>query len=244
MPVEDSGIRLSAVDTARFGIVTARADRLEVEQLAGVFDFCRSKQVQLLIARCAVEDMATTHALGEAGFALMDTLVYYERDLVKFPLMEPPSESIALLQPGDIAQVEAIARACFRDYSGHYHADPRLDREACTEAYASWARSCCDQQGPRGFVLVAGEPSRRVGFGAFRRTSNDQGELVLGAVLPEARGEGLYRRLTIEGILQLQTSGISRFVTSTHVGNWSAQAAWTSAGLRPKRAYYTFHRWF
>ncbi|MDQ2943021.1 MAG: hypothetical protein M3R21_05040, partial [Candidatus Dormibacteraeota bacterium] len=143
-----------------------------------------------------------------------------------------------------IAQVEAIARSCFRDYSGHYHADPRLDRDACTETYASWARSCCDQQEPAGFVLVAGEARRRIAFSSFRRTSDTQGELVLGAVLPEARGAGLYRRLTIEGMLRLQSSGASLFVTSTHISNWSAQAAWIAAGLRPSRAYYTFHRWF
>jgi ribosomal protein S18 acetylase RimI-like enzyme len=244
MPVEDGGIRLSALDTARFGFVTARVDAIEIGQLREVFDFCRLQRVQLLIARCVVEDLSTTHALGEAGFALMDTLVYYERDLLKFPLIERSSDDIELLQPEDIVQVEAIARSCFRNYSGHYHADPRLDREACTETYASWARSCCDQHGSGGFVLVAGDGRHRVGFSAFRRTSDDQGELVLGAVLPEARGAGLYRRLTIEGMLQLQSSGTSRFVTSTHVSNWSAQAAWIAAGLRPNRAYYTFHRWF
>lgn len=244
MPVEEGGIRLSALDTERFGIVTARVDSLEIRQIREALDFCRLQRVKLLIARCAVEDVATTHALGEAGFGLMDTLVYYERDLLKSPLSLPPSGDIQLLQPEDVRQVEAIARACFRDYSGHYHADPRLDREACTEAYVSWARKCCDQHGSASFVLVAGDARRRVAFSCFRRTSGDQGELLLGAVLPEARGAGLYRRLTVEGMLRLQSSGTSSFITSTQISNWAAQAAWTAAGLRPNRAYYTFHRWF
>jgi hypothetical protein len=43
---------------------------------------------------------------------------------------------------------------------------------------------------------------------------------------------------------RLQAAGATRFVTSTHLSNWGAQSAWVRAGLRPYRAYHTFHRWF
>lgn len=243
MPVESPGIRLSQIDTDRFGVITARADGMDVEQLESAIAFCNGHRVQLLISRSRVEDVATTHALGKAGFLLMDTLVYYERDLVRSPIDVPPDGRIELMQPGEEDQVEAIARECFRDYSGHYHADPRLDREACTEVYASWARACCEQT-DGGFVLVAGEVGRRVGFSSFRQGPTEVGELVLGAVLPAARGAGLYRSLTLAGMLRLQSSGAEKFMTSTHLSNWSAQGSWTAAGLQPYSAYHTFHRWF
>lgn len=243
MPVEAPGVRLSALDSDRFGVVIARADGITARELTAVLEFCENRNVEMLVARSAVEDVATTHALESADFLLMDTLIYYERDLAAAPIEVPATAEIHDLGPDDAVQVEAIARECFRDYLGHYHADPRLDRGACTEVYASWARSSCDNSGPDAFVLVAGDPGRREGFSTFRRTG-DEGELLLGGVLPEARGSGLYRLMTMAGMLRLQQSGAKRFVTSTHLGNWGAHAAWTAAGLRPFRAYHTFHRWF
>ncbi len=243
MPVEAPGVRLSPLDIERFGLVVARADGLTALELPAVLDFCNSNQVQMLIARSGVEDATTTHALESASFVLMDTLVYYERDLASSPVQPGGKEEIHVLGPDDAARVEWIARECFRDYLGHYHADLRLDRDACTEVYASWARSSCENAGPDAFVLVAGSP-RLEGFSTYRRTASGEGELLLGAVLPAARGKGLYRQMTLAGMLRLQESGTKRFVTSTHLGNWGAQAAWSAAGLRPFRAYHTFHRWF
>jgi ribosomal protein S18 acetylase RimI-like enzyme len=174
----------------------------------------------------------------------MDTLVYYERDLGTGLIEAVPTAQIELLRPGDAEQVEAIARECFADYSGHYHADLRLDRTACREVYASWARACCAARSSDDFVLVAGDRARRVGFSCFRRSSSGEGELLLGAVRSSSRGQGLYARLTLAGMERLRAAGATRFVTSTHLTNWGAQAAWVRAGLRPYRAYHTFHRWF
>lgn len=243
MPVEAAGVRISALDTSRFGVITARADGVSVGELSAVLDFCDANDVELLIARCPVEDVAASQALTAANFLLMDTLVYYERDLGASPVNDGVTELIEEIGPGDADQVESIARECFHDYLGHYHADPRLDPGASTEVYASWARSSCETIGPDAFVLVSGKPNQRTGFSTFRLRSGE-GELVLGAVLPSARGKGLYRQLTLAGMLRLQASGAKRFSTSTHLSNWGAQSSWVAAGLRPSRAYHTFHRWF
>jgi acetyltransferase (GNAT) family protein len=244
MPIEHPQIALSSLDTNRFGVCTARADALTGDGLANALDFCGSQGVELLIGRCSVEDRATVHALQAAGFVLMDTLVYYRRDLARSPVTDPGDGRIRLLRAGEEEQVEAIARECFRDYGGHYHADPRLDRSACTEVYASWARSTCDRRGDSRFVLVVDDGDNVVAFSSFSQNSADEGELVLGAVSQRARGSGLYRLLTQAGMHRLQSSAASRFVTSTYLGNWSAQASWAAAGLSPYAAYHTFHRWF
>jgi ribosomal protein S18 acetylase RimI-like enzyme len=244
MPVEDPGTRVSQLDSQRFGIITARSDGITAEKVPLALEFCHSQNVQLLIARCRVEDVAAIHALGKSAFELMDTLVYYKRDLARSPVVNPGESSVRMLQAGEEPQVEAIARASFRDYSGHYHADPRLDRTACTEVYASWARSLCDQKQSSGFVLAAPGPGGLVGFGGFRRAPHDQGELLLGAVSSAARGAGLYGRLTLAGMFRLQSMGATEFVTSTYLGNWAAQASWVAIGLHPSSAYHTFHRWF
>lgn len=244
MPIEHREIALSPLDTRRFGVCTARADALTAEGLSGALDFCRSQDVELLIGRCRVDDVVTVHALEAAGFLLMDTLVYYQRNLAGSPIADPRDGRIRLLRDGEAEQVEAIARECFRDYGGHYHADPRLDRAACTEVYASWARSSCEQQDTSRFVLVADDSHGLVAFSTFSLNPDDEGELLLGAVSPRARGSGLYRLLTVSGMFRLQSSGAGRFITSTYLGNWGAQASWAAAGLSPYAAYHTFHRWF
>ena len=244
MPVDAAGVRLSQLDTDRFGVVTARADELTSGVVQHALDFCTSHDVELLIARCRAEDLDVTRALSAAGGALMDTLVYYERDLSTRPVDARLVERIELLAPADVAQVESIARESFTEYSGHYHADRRLDREACREVYASWARACCGSRSPGGFVLVAGPPEQRHGFACFRLNASAEGELVLGAVHPGVRGGGLYTQLTLAGMARYQASGVTRFVTSTQLTNWPAQAAWVKGGLRPYRAYHTFHVWF
>ena len=235
---------MSPLDTSRFGVRTARADALTAEGLSGALDFCRSQDVDLLIGRCSVDDAVTVHRLEAAGFLLMDTLVYYRRNLALSPVTDPGDDRIRLLRDGEDEQVEAIARECFRDYGGHYHADPRLDRSACTEVYASWARTSCEQRGASRFVLVADGGHGLVAFSTFSLNPAGEGELLLGAVSPRARGSGLYRLLTLSGMYRLQSSGAGRFITSTYLGNWGAQASWAAAGLSPHAAYHTFHRWF
>ncbi|HZQ48913.1 MAG TPA: hypothetical protein VFB69_01245 [Candidatus Dormibacteraeota bacterium] len=244
MPIEAGAVRLSPLDTERFGIRTARVDDVDERGLSEVVEFCHTNAIDLLIARCAVNKLAALAALNEAAFSLMDTLVYFERDLAGFAPPQSSDPAIEELLPEDAPQIEEIARTCFRDYPGHYHADPRLDRNACAEVYADWARNCCGLAETAGFTLVTGAPGRRLGFATFEKRTPGSAELTLGAVLPAGRGNGFYRRLTVAGMTRLKAEGVLTLRASTHIANWSAQVSWLGAGLRPYDAYYTFHRWF
>jgi hypothetical protein len=50
MPVDGPGIRLSQIDPDRFGVITARADGLDVEHLKSAIDFCGSRQVVSMLS--------------------------------------------------------------------------------------------------------------------------------------------------------------------------------------------------
>ena len=76
-------IDLSAIDEERFGIRTARASNVTVEGLSKVLDFCQAHSVVLLIARCLTANTQAAQAMERHGFLLMDTLIYYERNLIK-----------------------------------------------------------------------------------------------------------------------------------------------------------------
>src|SRR5712692_3984505 len=131
---------LSSIDSERFGIRVARAPHVTVDVLPGVLRFCISNTVDLLIARCANDDLVAAQSMEARGFLLTDTLVYYSFDLAKRPIPEDAGKvRVRPLRPEDETQVQGVAAASFKGYFGDYRADPRLVRRNCDEAYFSWA---------------------------------------------------------------------------------------------------------
>lgn len=238
-------IYLSAIDEERFGIRTARASVLTVESLPSVLDFCCSNGVTLLIARCLASELRAAQAMERDGFALMDTLMYYRRDLVAESI---PSDTGAVLvrpmRPGEEDGVKAVAAVSFRGYFGHYHADERLDRAKCDEAYKSWAYRSCVSRDVADEVLVAESAGSIVGFATLRLNDNDEGEGVLVGVAPSFQGQGIYGSLMIHGMEWCLSNGATRMMYSTQITNIAVQKALTRMGFELSHAYYTFHKWF
>ncbi len=233
----------SEIDSAHFGIRVARASGVDVDDLPEVMHFCAVNRIDLLIARCAATHTSAAQAMEKHGFLLMDTLVYYKADLVKRPL--PPASAtlqIRALQPGDESQVQNIAAGAFKAYFGHYHADPRLDRRKCDEAYQSWALRSC--KGAADEVLVAEQHGEVRGFATLRLNSPEEGEGVLVAVAPKAQGRGICPALMVNSMHWCKERGAQRMIISTQVTNISMQKVWCRVGLEPSYSYYTFHKWF
>jgi GNAT superfamily N-acetyltransferase len=236
-------VSLSELDEKRFGVRTARAQEVDEGNLASILRFCEQQGVELLIARCPVERIGAAQAMESAGFRLMDTLVYLASDLADGFPAPPKVPTVRPMRRGEEAQVEAIARASFTGYLGHYHADPRLDREQCDQTYVSWAKRCCAGEAADA-VLIGEADGVMVGFAAMRLTSPQLGELMLGAVTPSARGRGIYGALAAGGMAWSRAQGATRFISSTQLCNFAAQKTWVRAGMTLTHAAYTFHKWF
>jgi GNAT superfamily N-acetyltransferase len=237
-------VELSEIDEQRFGIRTARSTEVTCESLPGVLDYCRRHDVRLLIARCRVSELAAAQALEQAGGGLMDTLVYYARDLLSTPIpVDTDGVSIRGIRPGDEAPVQAIAVEAFRGYVGHYHADPRPDRAKCDEAYTSWAVRSCTSREVADEVLVADRDGELLGFATLRLNSRTQGECALFAVAPAAQGGGVGRSLMAGGMRWCAAQGAHRMIISTQLINLAVQKVWVRVGFEPDHAYYTFHVW-
>lgn len=238
-------IHLSAIDEDRFGIKTARAMGITLRDLAAVWDFCRIHEVRLLIARCPASDLAAVQEMERQGCFLTDTLVYYARNLLKSPI---PTDSSAVtvrpIQPGEEDRVRAIAAGSFKGYYGHYHADQRLDRTQCDEAYTSWAVRSCTSRDVADEVLVADDEGILLGFATLRINSPEEGEGVLFGVAPAAQGRGIYRSFMIRSMEWFRAKGCTRQVVSTQITNIAVQKVWARVGFEPSHAYYTFHKWF
>ncbi len=235
--------RLSPLDTARWGCVSAAASDVTPDTLARVLSFCRENAVRFLIARCSTGDLAAAQAMEEGGFRLMDTLVYFARELAAVP-SEGAALPVRAVRPGEDAVVAEVASRAFAGYYGHYHADPRLDRRQCDEVYVDWARRSCVSLEVADGVLVCEVEGRIAAFATLRLNSDIEGEGVLFGVAPEAQGRGIYRALMLGGMAWCLGRGRKRMVVSTQVTNQAVQKVWTRLGFEPSKSYYTFHKWF
>ena len=238
-------VLLSAIEEEHLGVRTARASGVTLNTLPEVMSFCRANKVVLLVARCLASEFGAVHAMEREGFLLMDTLIYYSRDLVDAP-RQPRGGNIRIrpMRAGEERIVRNIAAESFRGYLGHYHADERIDRSKCDEAYESWAYRSCVSRDIVDEVLVAELNGSVAAFATFRINSPEEVEGLLSGVSPSARGRGIHGSLLTAGMVWCLSKGATRMVFSTQITNIAAQKIWVRLGAEPSHAYYTFHKWF
>ncbi len=237
-------ISISALDTQRWGVLTARTLGVTKDNLPQLIDYCQMDGVRFLIARCPSTDLEAAQAMEREGFQLMDTLVYFSRGLEAGVVEDPASPPIRSLRRGEEDRVREAAGHAFAGYLGHYHADPRLDRRQCDASYMDWAyRSSLSTDEGDG-VLVAELGGQIVAFATMRLNSPVESEGVLFGVTPQAQGKGLYRSLVSAGMQWSKARGAIRMVVSTQVTNIAVQKVWARLGFEPSKSYYTFHKWF
>ena len=234
----------SQIDSDRFGIRVARAQVVS-GNFPRVLEFCIAEKVDLLIARCSTDDLATVQRMETHGFLLMDTLVYYQFDLSKRSIpVDEGKGLVRTLQPRDREQVRGIATEAFKGYTGHYHADRRLDQRKCDEAYASWAERSCVSKAAADEVLVSEHNGDLAGFATLRLNSPQEVEGLLFAIATQWQRRGVCGSLMIHSLRWTASQGAHRMIISTQVTNTSMQKVWCRVGFVPSHSYYTFHKWF
>lgn len=202
--------------------------------------------VRLATARIDANRLGDVRTLESAGFRLMDTLVYYGRSLETLPAAPTVSEDTVIrpATPQDAEAVGAIARDAFRGYMGHYHADPRLDNDAATEAYADWATNSLRNLSETNTTVVAQNDRGVTGFLTTKRDFSGLAEIVLNAVRPSEQGTGIYTALLSHSLKQAREHASIRIVVSTQINNYAVQRVWSRFGFFHERSFYTLHKWF
>jgi GNAT superfamily N-acetyltransferase len=238
-------INLSPLDEARFGVRSARANEVTRQNLEEVLAFCHENSVKFLIARVRVNQLDAVQAMEQHGFLLMDTLVYYT-----FKLSKPIPEDIAasyIVRPmhdDESEVIKQIATESFKNYYGHYHADPRIDKSKADEVYVDWARNSAVSRQFADEVLVAAEGDETLGFATLRMNTPQQAEGVLFGVAPKAQGRGIYRSFIIRATEWARAQDALEITVSTQITNVAVQKVWARVGYEFDQAYYTFHKWF
>jgi len=244
MSLHAPDIFISDIDTERFGIITARVIGITSDSLSPVLDFCSVKKVKLLIARCDMSDLDAAQSMEKKGFLLMDTLVYYNLNLVKQNV--PAEKGVVIVRPiraEDEKEMLLIASESFRGYFGHYHTDPRLDKSKCDEAYTDWARKTFASRDSDNFLV--GEIEKKiVAFGVLRINNPDEGEMFLGGIHPDFQGQGIYHSFLCKAAKWCLSKNVQKMIISTQLKNISVQKVLMKFGFEISKGYYTYHRWF
>jgi GNAT superfamily N-acetyltransferase len=245
MKKKDIPIFISEIDEKRFGIKTAKIEKMEFNDIPYVMEFCEEYKVRLLIARCLTSDLPLVQELEKNGFLLMDTLIYYSCNLKKNPPPKYVSEiNIRLFNRGEEEIIKSIADEAFNNYTGHYHADRRLDKENCNETYVDWAYRSCFHKEVADQVFVAELEGKIIGFGTVRANSPDEGQYIIAGVLKPYQGMGTYRMILMNCMKWCIERNIGTIITATQITNLAVQKVWTRLGFYPSFSYYTFHKWF
>jgi GNAT superfamily N-acetyltransferase len=239
-------IKLSPMDEMRFGVRTAKMNPERIENVRDLEVFCEQQSVDLAITRVPADHLDVVQEMERQGYRLMDTLLYYAFKLDRTPI--PDDSSPYLVRPvqraSEAQAVRTIASASFKGYFGHYHADVRLDREACDEVYRSWAENSVLSADVAHEVLVVEDQGELLGFATLRLNSAQVGEGVLFGVAPQAQGKGIYRTMMVHGMRWCQQQGAERMIVSTQITNVAVQKVWARLGFEFDHAYYTLHKWF
>jgi GNAT superfamily N-acetyltransferase len=234
----------SALDSDRFSLEVARltlapGDRVDPDAPSlddGPFD--------LVIARCAADDLASATALEAAGARLMDVHVGFDRALTGADAdLDPADEPVDVATVADADEVAALCRDAFSGAVGHYHADPRLPDHRCAEVYADWGRRLALD--PAVTALVQrGADGAIVGLATVAVDATlGRATVALDAVRGDHRGTGVFARLGRQRLALARRGGADRISTAVHLQNVAACRANERLGFRITGAELTFHLW-
>ena len=247
-PADGAPTTISELDSRRFGVRVARNASLTRETHSEANEFCLRHDIDLLIARCRAEDTLSMQCLEADGFRLMDTLVSWRRSLNR----PAPGESIGQetdttiqqVDPADEEVVCRIAAQAFQGYTGHYHADPRLDQQRASEVYISWAARCCREPDAADLLLGARRDGEMVGFLALKGLGQGLCTIPLAAVAPKTQGQGVLRSLLAEAVRWLSEHDYIAVEYGCVLTNIGAQKALARTGFEMCRASHTLHKWY
>lgn len=234
---------LSGLDSGRFGIRIAKAFVSDIRDVRLMAREAAELRAAMVIIRTPASALDAAHELERLGGSLMDVLIYCARGVSAPDLEDVGTVNIRTMRSEDVDSVVDIARASFRGYLGHYHTDERLPKHLADEVYISWTERSCRSREVADEVLIADAGKGPIGFMTFRANSPEEGEAIIGGVMPRAQGRGIYRSLLVRGMGWCHARGMARMVVSTQITNVAVQRVWARLGFEPQKSFLTFHLW-
>ena len=221
--------------------------------LSIVLDWSRKQDYRFILAKTYTNDIHSIHALEQAGFLLVDTLLFYEVNFQKTPFSSIPIQErskdviIRMAEPKDEAELKLLAKAAFKKHFGRYHSDPKLTNEQATQVYVEWINSSI--HGYADYFSVAEVDGKIAGLTIWKESSELEKEFSinvihhsLAAIHPDFFGRRLYTLLTYEG-MKLFDGNSDIIESATHINNYPVQRGFNRLGWQIHDARHSFHKW-
>lgn len=236
-------LHFSPRESARFGLRIFRA-AVEAIDAARIADDIERDRVDVAIVRVPASALASADALVEYGLApiVADTQAVYGIALDAYA--RAPADSQVTLRPATLADaplLDRMTRAIFVDYESHYCANPLFARDRILEGYAEWAARHVETDDGSAAWLVERDGAL-AGFSCYR-VDRAAGIAVgvLNGVLPETRGQGVYRGMLHRMLEHFASLHLRRFEIATQMHNTIVQRVWAGSGLSRCATYNTLH---
>jgi len=235
---------VSEWDSAHFGVRIATFGPTEERGVTHAVSWAQANEIALLMARCPASRTDLTLSLAKEGFTMMDTFVRYKLDLLAHPeIQAKPGGAAREACQADASEISQLAGEVFANYIGHFHNDPRLPGDTCTDLYAQWARNAFTDTKLARAVLIGVDNARSSWFALLKDHGDGIGEIVLGGVAPEARGQGYYSTLMLHCLMWFQAHNFAIVEIDTQLPNLGIQRVWQRLGFEIFYAGHTFHKW-
>jgi len=238
-------VELLELGTNLFGLKVAQLLEQDAKKLEQVQDICLKEQIKLLTCRLSTDDVAFAHELEKHGFQLMDTVTRYHLDFSRVPVASVPVQAtIRPCRKSEAEDVAAIARVVYINHVGHFHNDPKLERDKCTELYVEIARNSCLDQNVADIMLVAETEGKIVGFHSHKIVNPDGLGGVISGVSHLAQGKGIGKALILASIDWAKSRGLEWNEQYPHINNYAMHKIMVDLGFKLSASFYTFHKWF
>ena len=233
-------VERSAVESRAFGIRVGRldvglgADRESIDLAATI----EAGDCDLVLLRYPAQwlDLAEQLRVCEWPSIPCDPLIYVRRTPAP---QEHAPVGIRRLGEADLPELDDVIATIFPGYPNHYLVNPLTRGVDIVAAYQEWARATLAS--PHGQVFLADVDG--VGVVGMFMAHDEDGvfEILLGGMLPVARGKGWYQAMFRAITDHAHATGATLACTATQVANTASLRGFTSTGYEPFLALTTAH---
>ena len=236
------------LESALFGVSVVSGFAETPDDVHSMCQRADGDDASLLVIRVPAQSVSAAQAVEAEGGKLCDVLLTMSTEVAGAAV--GPTEILAGLRlrsgsADDGAKLRHLARATFRGFVGHWHADVRLPPALADELYANWAGDLANTVGGGSPLVVAERVADEclVGFLSLRGLAERHWDVPLTGVAPEMRGHGVLRSMLAFAMNSHADALPVRFDYETQLANIAALRAVSACGFVPTTSRLTFHRW-
>lgn len=238
-------ICFSEIESNRFGLKIYRG-KYDSFEMADIRKLVETDDFDIIIVRYPTNTIYEHYRLSllpACQIIHADSLLYYKAKLQEINIHSLRNPLFFEEVKDNTDELGKVVHSIFIGYQNHYFSNPYLNREKIIEGYFEWANSYSKISD--GKVAWFAKDSISGDIKAFITCAYDMDEslsdLILGGVLPQYAGEGIYTDLVRHCQSYFKGMGLRYMQTSTQLQNYKVQKTWNKEGFAIDNTWETYH---